>query len=407
MKTHSSVEREQGQAIIILALAMVALLAFAALAIDGGNTYVERRRAQNAADAGALAGARELWLHLSSGNSSETTVVTEMNKAAESNGVADAEGAPGDFYNPNVVAYYTDRSGNKQNIEVGATGSIPPNAEGVQVTTKRMFGTFIAGIFNRGSMAAEAQATAVIIPPPTCGDFAIYAALQQACNKDSLSVTGSNMTINGGGLYSGSGTHIDNTNVNNGTIYSVCECGPAQQCSRAQDAGTPIINNGQPQTQPTWDFSDFRPGGSIANSLGSAYHYVDGNLNSLPAGDGLYYVTGNVQINGAGPSHVTIVSAGTQKYNGTVNLSAYYHDLLFFSNSNNTTNGAIQVSASDSVWEGLIYAPNGDVNFSAAQNLGVTGAIFAQSVSASGSQMTINYDPATCPPTRARVILLK
>jgi uncharacterized membrane protein len=54
-------ENERGQAIVILALAMAALLLFASLAIDGGNAYVERRRAQNAADAAALAGARQLW----------------------------------------------------------------------------------------------------------------------------------------------------------------------------------------------------------------------------------------------------------------------------------------------------------------------------------------------------------
>jgi len=403
MKTHPSVGHEQGQAIVILALAMIVLLAFAALAIDGGNTYVERRRAQNAADAGALAGARELWLRLSSGDSSETTVRTETNKAAESNGISDAEGAPGDFYNSNVVAYYTDRNGNKQNIEVGTSGSIPPNAGGIQVTTKRKFGTFIAGIINRTTMGAEAQATAVIIPPEGCGDFAIFASCPD-CGPNNLSTTGSTMTINGGGLYSGGDTHLNNTTIFNGTLYSVGTCSPQQQCT---NTGAPVINQGAPQTQPTWDFSDFRPGGSIANSLGSAYHYVNGNLNSLSAGDGLYYVTGNVQINGAGPNHVTIVSAGTQKYNGTVNLSSYYHNLLFFSNSDDTNNGAIQVSASDSVWQGLIYAPNGDVNFSAAQNLGVSGAIFARSVSASGSQLTINYDPAVCPPTRARVILLK
>ena len=198
--------------------------------------------------------------------------------------------------------------------------------------------------------------------------------------------------------------HLNNTTVVNGTVYSIGDCSPSGQCS---GTGAPVMNGQQPITQPPWDFSDFRPGGAIARSLGSAYHYIDGNLNSISAGDGVYYVTGDVQINGAGPNHVTIVSQGTQKYNGTVNLSAYYHSLLFFSNSDNTNQGAIQVSASDSVWEGLIYAPNGDVNFSAASNLGVSGAIFAQSVSASGSQLTINYDPAVCPPTRARVILLK
>jgi len=51
--------QEKGQTLIMVALAMMALLAFLALAIDVGQVYAERRRMQNAADAGALAGAWE------------------------------------------------------------------------------------------------------------------------------------------------------------------------------------------------------------------------------------------------------------------------------------------------------------------------------------------------------------
>ena len=74
MKRNSFSKNEQGQAIVIMAFALIALLAFAALAIDGGNAYVERRRAQNGADAGALAGARQVWINRVNLNSSETLV---------------------------------------------------------------------------------------------------------------------------------------------------------------------------------------------------------------------------------------------------------------------------------------------------------------------------------------------
>ncbi|HNS51332.1 MAG TPA: Tad domain-containing protein [Anaerolineae bacterium] len=53
-------ERAEGQAVVQVAIAMVFLLAILALAIDVGHLYAERRRMQNAADAGALAGARAL-----------------------------------------------------------------------------------------------------------------------------------------------------------------------------------------------------------------------------------------------------------------------------------------------------------------------------------------------------------
>src|SRR5713101_3161068 len=52
--------RQRGQAIVIMALAMVAICGMLALAIDAGRLYFERRLMQDAVDAGALAGAQDL-----------------------------------------------------------------------------------------------------------------------------------------------------------------------------------------------------------------------------------------------------------------------------------------------------------------------------------------------------------
>lgn len=51
---------QSGQTLVLLSIGLVGLIGFAALAIDGGLIYAERRRAQNAADTGALAAALEL-----------------------------------------------------------------------------------------------------------------------------------------------------------------------------------------------------------------------------------------------------------------------------------------------------------------------------------------------------------
>ncbi len=61
-RQHATALRHQqrGQTLVIVALMAVTLVAVLALAIDGGNIYSQRRRMQNAADAGALAGARAL-----------------------------------------------------------------------------------------------------------------------------------------------------------------------------------------------------------------------------------------------------------------------------------------------------------------------------------------------------------
>jgi len=48
---------EKGQALILIAMGAIALFSFAALAIDGSMAFSDKRHAQNAADASALAGA--------------------------------------------------------------------------------------------------------------------------------------------------------------------------------------------------------------------------------------------------------------------------------------------------------------------------------------------------------------
>src|ERR671922_499369 len=54
------IRRHSGQAIVVMALAMVAICGMLALAIDAGRLYFQRRLMQDAVDAGALAGAQDL-----------------------------------------------------------------------------------------------------------------------------------------------------------------------------------------------------------------------------------------------------------------------------------------------------------------------------------------------------------
>jgi hypothetical protein len=56
--------RERGQVIPIAALMMIVIVGFAALVIDGGRGYVDKRDLQAAADAGALSGAVQLGSRL-------------------------------------------------------------------------------------------------------------------------------------------------------------------------------------------------------------------------------------------------------------------------------------------------------------------------------------------------------
>src|SRR3989440_9057643 len=52
--------RKRAQSLVIVALSATALFGIIALGLDAGRLYFQRRDVQNAADAGALAGAQEL-----------------------------------------------------------------------------------------------------------------------------------------------------------------------------------------------------------------------------------------------------------------------------------------------------------------------------------------------------------
>jgi len=56
-RPYSKTRGERGQAIILIVFGILGLFGMAALAIDGGNAYVDQHRAQTAADAAALTGA--------------------------------------------------------------------------------------------------------------------------------------------------------------------------------------------------------------------------------------------------------------------------------------------------------------------------------------------------------------
>ena len=62
IRPHTPLINEKGVTIVLVAILMTVLVMFVALAVDLGHLYVARNELQNAADAGALAGAHELYV---------------------------------------------------------------------------------------------------------------------------------------------------------------------------------------------------------------------------------------------------------------------------------------------------------------------------------------------------------
>ena len=153
---YKPVRNEKGQALVILTFAMVVLLLFAALAIDGGNVFAAKRRVQNGSDAGVLAGARRLVLECAKQGANpgpnEATIRNQVLQMVTAN-------APG----ATAQVYYVDDSGGRlsQN-EVGTLGVVPCSctgrATGLEVVVKNTTATFFAGLIGRTSMDVQATA---------------------------------------------------------------------------------------------------------------------------------------------------------------------------------------------------------------------------------------------------------
>ncbi|RPI27761.1 MAG: hypothetical protein EHM70_17460 [Chloroflexota bacterium] len=120
---------EKGQSIILIAILMLVFVGFLALVIDGGISYATRRTAQNAADAGALAGVRELC-------NGETDSIA-INRARE---------------------YAITR--NKATDAV-----VDVSGKAITVTTSIPFNTFFGGFLGQPEMTASAVAAAKCYPP--------------------------------------------------------------------------------------------------------------------------------------------------------------------------------------------------------------------------------------------------
>ena len=121
---------------------------------------------------------------------------------------------------------------------------------------------------------------------------------------------------------------------------------------------------------------------------------------------GLYYVNGDVDLHDV-VGTVSIVATGDIRINGSARLTTYDPRFpVLFTTSSNVTNGAVGAHNPDIELHGFIYAPNGAVNISGAQGT-LYGAVYAKEVSWDASSATIIYEPAFCPPQRARVLLLK
>jgi len=163
---------KRGQALVIMALAIVALAAAVGLAIDGGRLYELRRQVQNAADAAAMAGTREIAVMVSEcfvPDDADALVWAKVLEFAALNGVVG--GSPdGEVRAWYVGAGYVDREHNplEGTAEVGG-GTIPAGATGVAVTLVATDTTTFMRVVGQQTIRAAGEAAAMAGPVTALG----------------------------------------------------------------------------------------------------------------------------------------------------------------------------------------------------------------------------------------------
>jgi Flp pilus assembly protein TadG len=173
---------ERGQVIIILAMAMVALLAFAALALDGGNVYTEQRRAQSGADNAVLAAA---YQQMNGVHAFSTLNASALANAAQNGYNNDGTSNAVSYHHPPISGAY---AGNNEYMQVFITKTVP---------------TALIHMVYQGPvrLTVNAVAHSEVVQPLMAG-YAIAAMNPGVCNGNDFTARGGvESIIEGGGVF--------------------------------------------------------------------------------------------------------------------------------------------------------------------------------------------------------------
>jgi Flp pilus assembly protein TadG len=202
----NTIKSEKGQALILIAFGIIALVGFTALAIDGGRAFEERRHAQNAADTAALAGA--LAYHRGEN-------ITNFAQArAETNGY-DGNGTTND-----VIVTVTD-------IAAGS-GICPGDAAGKEITVDvtTTINTTFARVLGRqtitNTVTAVTHACGFTLAPLFGGNAIVgLKPTTGNCSFDTGNSNAVHWKITGGGVFSNGCAYTKN---NSTTTLDPDEC---------------------------------------------------------------------------------------------------------------------------------------------------------------------------------------
>ena len=334
------VHTDRGQALILVALALTLLLGFTALVVDGGSLYYTKARLQNAADAGALAGA----YHIGSGNPKQ-----KAKDYAVKNGMVEAE--------VTATTPYVDSKGisHSDQIEVVCTRN-------VKYSLARVLG------FPSGNVSARAVAQKT----GTLGGVFNYALF---ASESKIDVNSAKHIITGD-VYGRNGIHFGNKSeiTGNADYYTgevSCQVkGDVRKLTsplETPDLWQLVQDKDLSYTEVTSqaDFDALVAGG-LDNAIIYA-NFKNPKIQSGIEGTGIIMVDGDLEFSGGG------------------HLKWPQDDVMFYSrNGDITFNGGIK-----SPYSGILYAPHGTITFN-GKSVVIKGRIIAEQVIFNGASSGVD-----------------
>ncbi|MFN8377518.1 MAG: Tad domain-containing protein [Anaerolineae bacterium] len=410
---------QSGQAIILIAFIMVGLIGALGLAIDGGGLLFLYRDIQNATDAAIVAAT-----YARCTGATSQGVINAGLQAARDNG-----------FETNGTSVWVTVSNPPPN-GVLPTGTSSPS-DYVQVTIRAAKPSYFIQLVYRTPLEVTNGSVGHCRQAFDTSSVGAVFGISTTCNQPST------VNFQGADQQTYGNVHSNAELKSTGSNHVVWGTGTYVQSNQG---GT--YTNGTSQVTPRPDplagyfpRSAFAVGGRVyeaarAKSIAlrgdeSLIHVITGNLTSSNL-EGYYLVSGNVNVSNAvvGAQGVTIIAAGTIDFHTTLNASYFVSGLLLYTDNGSvpcngqgvisfrgpTGNGGGGNGNSDrtcgpglstpdpnrQVLRGVIYAPNGMINYSVPRS-NLVGALVGNAVSSSAARSCIWYDPDILDPIPPQV----
>ncbi len=326
-----------GQILVLVALGIVVLMGFAALAVDVGQFWSVRRDMQTAADAGAVAGA--IALRLSQNPTAAADSATSLN------GFTDGQ------KNTTITVNNPPKS-----------GTYAGNSSYVEVIVKQPQPTYFMRVLGYANVTVSARSVASSVNGPAC----LYAL--DPTSSGAVTVSGSStVTLDCGAMIDSNNSTA--LNGNGGATLTATNIGVAGGYSGANFTPTPITG-----IAPAPDPLSYLPAPTVGACTCTNAHVGTNNPNCGTMNGGTDYLSpgtycGGIQVSGNNPivfqSGIYILDGGGMKVTAT-NAHLSGSGVMFY----NTQGFA--------AYDGISLSGSNLVNFSAMTTGSYAGILFFQ-----------------------------